>query len=467
MRPGVDVITLSQPPPRSAPTYTGVWFVVGKTASGPAEPTEIRSMKQYEDTFGARTGAGQLLYDCVDAFFREGGSRAMVSRVSGASPVAADYEDALALFSKTLGPGQVSVPGSVDPVVQAALLQHAADTNRVALLDCDVDSTSAQCIALADALRVNGRFGAIFGPWAVYPGVAAGTDRQIPYSAIEAGIIARNDANGNANLAAAGVQGQSNLATGLTTVFTDQEYADMNDAGFNAARVVYGVVETYGYRSLADQESTDGPNWVSFGWSRLNMEIGAQAESIGERYVFKQIDGRGLTIGQFGSELRAMLQTFYLEGALYGATPEDAFDCDVGAAGEHARDHLRRRAPRGPARPHEPVRRVGRDRGRQGHDQRVGGRRRIAGQRAPFLKPGHLCRHLFRRNSGPQRHRKEEPWQKEEGRTNTTSSSRSTAATSGRGTSSPEARSTPRSSPTSRGRWRRASRSAARSTSAT
>ena len=358
MRPGVDVITLSQPPPRSAQTYTGVWFAVGGTAIGPLEPVEVKSMQQYEDTFGDRSG-GTLLYDAVDAFFREGGSTVWISAIpttpslmglsvdrgdapepesaepqeakkpsARAAVVAADVKTALDRFGKAFGPGQVSAPGVTDAVSQGHLIQHAADHNRVALVDSTELGTAAQNEALAEALRTNGRHAALFGPWAIYPGVAVGTERHIPYSAVEAGIIARNDASGNANLAAAGNQGVSNLASGLTVSYTDAEYAAMNEAGFDAAKVVHGVVQTYGYRSLADPDLQ--PEWESFGWSRLNMAITAAAEAIGERYVFRQIDGRGLTIAQFGSELRAMLLQFYLEDALFGETPDDAFDVDVG-----------------------------------------------------------------------------------------------------------------------------------------
>jgi Phage tail sheath protein. len=79
-RPGVEVITSDQPVPRSAPTNTGVWFAVGKTAIGPVTATLVRSLSQYVNTYGDRTG-GQDLYDAVDAYFREGGSQVYIAAI--------------------------------------------------------------------------------------------------------------------------------------------------------------------------------------------------------------------------------------------------------------------------------------------------------------------------------------------------------------------------------------------------
>ena len=147
-----------------------------------------------------------------------------------------------------------------------------------------------------------------------------------------AGIVARNDAaSGNPGLAAAGVQGKSNFAIGVSQIYTDAEYTTLNDGGFDSVKLVYGEVQNYGWRSLIDPTASPAKNWLSFGHARLNMGISALAGLIGERYVFSQIDGKGLTIAQFGGELRAMLLPFYTAGALYGAAPEDAFDVDVGA----------------------------------------------------------------------------------------------------------------------------------------
>jgi hypothetical protein len=84
--PGVEVINRESPPPRSAPTDTGVWFVTGLTEKGPLTPTLVRSLNDFTRIYGGRVGYS-VLYDAVEGFFREGGARIYVSRVVGPNPV--------------------------------------------------------------------------------------------------------------------------------------------------------------------------------------------------------------------------------------------------------------------------------------------------------------------------------------------------------------------------------------------
>lgn len=86
--PGTVTRSVDQPPPRSAPTDTGVAFVPGITERGPSIPVLVRSLSEYVATFGQRITYG-LAYDWLDTFFREGGNKAYVSRVLGPAPVIA------------------------------------------------------------------------------------------------------------------------------------------------------------------------------------------------------------------------------------------------------------------------------------------------------------------------------------------------------------------------------------------
>jgi hypothetical protein len=338
-RPGVEVFSLAEPTARSAPTDTGVWFVVGLTASLPVDgsgnpvPKLIHSMNEYEAVFGVRgSGVAQDLYDAVQTYYREGGSQVYVSPLpAAATGTPTEYEAALDRLTADLGPGQVSAPGSVDAAVQGSLVAHAEATNRVALLDAPSTGVAQDFIDAGEALQSagNGRYGAAFGPGAVIPGVASGTTRSVSWAAIVAGIIARNDVPFTPNQAAAGVNGISLYALDVSARFTDLEYEAINAAGVNMARNRYGTLEMYGFRSLVDPVAH--PEWLNFGNARLNMAIVAQATAIAERYVFSQIDGRKRMIGDFGGELAAMLVPFYEAGALYGATADDAFRVNVGS----------------------------------------------------------------------------------------------------------------------------------------
>jgi len=327
-RPGVEIILRDQPVPRSAPTDTGVWFVAGAAGDNDIEPTLIRSMSRYVDVFGVRDD-GSVLYDAVDTFFREGGARCYVVSADVDTP-APDLPALLDKFDSALGPGQVSIPGATTTADHNAILQHCADHNRVALLDAPVSDTEAEITAAATALHAdtNASYGSLWAPVALVPGVTPGVARDVSYSAVEAGIIARNDVSLNANVPAAGVNGQAVYALDLTAKFTDAEYETMNTAGACLAKMVNLGVRSYGYRTVVDPVAQ--PLWTSFGNARLRMAIVAGADNVAERYVFSLLDGRRRTINDFGAELSAMLVPYFESGALYGATAQEAFRVDVG-----------------------------------------------------------------------------------------------------------------------------------------
>jgi len=243
-----------------------------------------------------------------------------------------EYETALNLFVGGLGPGQVLAPGQTDADVHAFLLEHAESHNRVALLDAPNTSVLASIEAAASDARDTGlgSYGAMFAPWVKIPSSAAGASRTVPYSAVQAGLEARRDRVASQNIPAAGRQYPLSYAQSLVTEFTDDDRTELIEYGVNTAHSVGGVRETYGYRTLADPQSE--PNWLQFNYSRLRMAITAQAQDIGESFLFSQIDGRGLKLSEFGAAIGGMLLDFFVLGSLYGDSPQEAFNVDVGSS---------------------------------------------------------------------------------------------------------------------------------------
>src|SRR5689334_9141669 len=119
-RPGVVVTSRADLPPRSAPTDAGMAFMVGTTAEGDSVET-VASMTQYTNEFGDRTGATDA-YDAAEAFFREGGGKLTVSPLATAD--ATGVTDALDALTKSYGPGQVFIPGTLGVAAHADLLAH-------------------------------------------------------------------------------------------------------------------------------------------------------------------------------------------------------------------------------------------------------------------------------------------------------------------------------------------------------
>lgn len=435
VRPGVTVTQRSTPPPRSAPTDTGLWHVVGLTDTGPLTPLLVTSMADFERKFGPRVSYS-ILYDAVDTYFREGGSRAYISRVVGpaattgtrnlldagaavslvasalgpgassanisvgvragvgggnfvvfvvvggveveTSPDLAD-NNAAVLWSQTsqyirlalgasandpnvaaaaalsagsddrtnivdtqrfaaldrltadLGPGQVSMPGTTTSTVHGALLTHAKNRRRTAILDAPDTPTQATLVTAASSAR-NGdqRYGGMFAPWLVAPGVVTGTIRTVPPSALVAGKIAKNEAAGfGAGDPAAGDLGQAEFISGLSQLpWDDTTRQTLNGAGINVIRPMFGGFRIYGWRSLVD--AVADPDWAGLNNSRLFGSISARAAAIAEGFVFDKIDGQGKKTSEFGGVLKGLLMDYYTNGDLYGATPQEAFFVDVG-----------------------------------------------------------------------------------------------------------------------------------------
>lgn len=238
--------------------------------------------------------------------------------------------NALANFTSDLGPGQVSMPGNLTPGNRTALIAHATLNNRFAVLDATDSGTKSAVVSEGQGLQADGNeYGGLFGPNVYIPGLIPNTKRTVAPSGFVAGLMARNDAVNGVNDPSAGSHGLAKYVLGTTQPgFTDADRQDINNAGYNLIRTYRGQPQLYGIRTLG---LPTGP-WNIFNVQRTRMAIVAKAQIIAERFVFSQLDGKKHTIAQFGGELAGMLDEFRLAGALYGDTPEEAFQVDVSDA---------------------------------------------------------------------------------------------------------------------------------------
>lgn len=328
---GVTVTTRTAPPARGAPTDTDTLFIASKVGTGSlTAATKIRSLADFVSAYGDRAStAAAPTYDYLDTFFREGGKQAYVGRYT------TTVGNALALFPPTLGPGQVVAPEeTAGAATFGALLDHAAANNRFAVMDVANGDTVAAMTTLGGAIPAsNNEYGMLVGPWLNIPapaGVIGGAARQVPGSAAAAALMARADQGDNKNRAAAGRDFPLQYVTSFVRENTDAERTTLLNAGVNQFATVFGVLELYGFQTKVVQ-SPDTPYWQANA-SRARMWIAAQAKSIGEWYVFRPIDGRGLLAKALESDLDDILLRLFNANGLYGATPAEAFATTVGAA---------------------------------------------------------------------------------------------------------------------------------------
>lgn len=238
--------------------------------------------------------------------------------------------NALSLFPRTKGPGQVAIPGETVTAIHTALLAHAKANNRFALIDLPDTAVVADLVAATASLKTldSASYGLALAPFAKVAGTVPGTLRTVPYSAIQLGVESRRDSVASPNRAAAGRDFPSRSAVDLNQVWTDADRETLNSAGVNVVRNNYGQIGLYGYRSLVNPVTA--PAYVLASASRLRMKIVSECEEIGEQFMFAPLDGRGHTLNAFKSALVGILLRHHSDDALWGETPEESFVVEVG-----------------------------------------------------------------------------------------------------------------------------------------
>lgn len=86
---GVTVTTSETPQSGGVPTNTSTAFIAGLADQGPATAQLVRSVPEYIAIYGPRSTTSSVLFDSLDAYFREGGVRAYVARVTDSTATTA------------------------------------------------------------------------------------------------------------------------------------------------------------------------------------------------------------------------------------------------------------------------------------------------------------------------------------------------------------------------------------------
>jgi hypothetical protein len=251
-----------------------------------------------------------------------------------ASITDAHWQAALDRFTKDLGPGQVSMPGRYSTVAHTALNTHGRDNDRWPLRDEDPNGSRSAIVTSNAAIRALGtdlaRRGQTFDRWGVAPGVTGVGTRLIPYSAIQAGMDARNDASNPVGTPVAGDNATSLFLTDLSpngAAWTDTDREALANAGVNVVRNFGGVIQTYDNVTAVDQVLDE--KWLDASTGRLAMAITALGRQIGDRHMWRLIDGQGFELTDFRNDLIVMLTRMWNANELYGATAADAFAVNV------------------------------------------------------------------------------------------------------------------------------------------
>jgi phage tail sheath protein FI len=273
-----------------------------------APSTTLASAKTFQGSASARTGIGAL----------------------------EEIPDITMLICPDLMSGYVQGKLTLEDVaaVQSAMLTHCASMkDRFAILDAPPGMSPQEInewrMNSANYPKTDAKYGALYYPW-VYvanPEAKNGADKMIlvPPSGHLAGVYARVDTERGVHKAPANesIRGATKLERGLI----DSEQALLNPNGINCIRAFPGRgILVWGARTLAPKDELD---WMYINVRRLFNYI---EESIYEATQWVVFEPNDMDLWErVKRTINDFLTRVWRDGALFGATPEEAFyvKCDV------------------------------------------------------------------------------------------------------------------------------------------
>lgn len=350
-----------------AQTSAGMLVLVGLAAKGPiGTPTRLRRWSDYERVFGP-PAPGTYLAHAVRGYFSnvatQTGSQAR-RRVRDAPPSAWDTGRDNAPFrsldvtgcqvvrmseiaESTLRATLARLEGvaridlicapdlACDPASMVELQKmvvahchHAGD--RFAVLDAHPDANADRSVLMVQRSELQGPdsgSAALYFPWIGVSGhqVESGNYLLVPPCGHVAGVYARSDARYGMQRAPANEELTQVVDVGMDLSAADQ--AQLNPAGFAAVNCLRAFpgrgVRVWGARTLSTE-----PQWTQVSVRRLFIAMGRWLERNMSDLVYEPHDAR--LRSRITGRLKSYLGDLHTQGALKGATPEQAYyiKCD-------------------------------------------------------------------------------------------------------------------------------------------
>ena len=227
--------------------------------------------------------------------------------------------DIMALYQA----GKISKEGV--KIIQTAMIDHCNNMgDRVAILDCLPDMNPQQVKDwVVNEAGYDSSYAAIYYPWVKVANPLPGSESIfVPPSGHLAGVYARSDNTRGVHKAPANeiVQG----AIGLEMAITKSEQDSLNPCSINCIRAFPGRgIRVWGARTLSSDAS-----WRYINVRRLFNFVEKSMEN-GTQWVVFEPNDMALW-AKIRRDIGAFLRRVWMEGALFGGTPSDAFyvKCD-------------------------------------------------------------------------------------------------------------------------------------------
>ena len=219
----------------------------------------------------------------------------------------------------------VAVPGGTTATVQQAIRDHCESTaDRFGILDGVHDPTKSLTASLVDLktqfaqVRSERGFVALYYPWITATNPVTGELETLPPSGHLAGIFARTDQQRGVHKAPANTNIRG--ALGLEYALSDDQQGPLNLLGINILRVFPAEAQpmVWGARTTATDK-----NWQYVNIRRLFLYL---EESIQEGIRWGLFEPNNLQLWQkLNRTITEFLLRVWRDGALFGATPKEAF----------------------------------------------------------------------------------------------------------------------------------------------
>ncbi len=311
------------------------------------EPQLVTSWLEFKNKFGDVQDSNRILANAVYGFFNNGGTRCWVTRVTSLKVVSSvdQVKDALAQFEAIDEIAIVAVPmptdvgevdGSGDPdaaanlarrvAVRGMVLDHCENVqDRFAILDGEevVDDSlvpsGIYSTADGNAMGTTSDYGAVYFPWID----VSGTGDYMPPSGHIAGIYARVDAERGVHKAPANevIRGALGVRYGVSKA----KQKGLNPDGINCIRQFNGNITVWGARTIGGDANTE---WKYINVRRLFLFLRESIDK-GTQWVVFEPNTPDLW-AKIRRNITAFLTNVWRAGALFGATPQEAFyvKCD-------------------------------------------------------------------------------------------------------------------------------------------
>jgi len=347
MSPGVYV---NEVPSGNAP-ITGVGTstaaFIGVIPDGPSAPAAAHvvlctNFTDFKSVFGdfadpATNPWQSTLAHAVYGFFLNGGTRCYVTRVAPSASGPAGLSAALAALEPIDEIAILAAPGLTDPTQYAAITTHCAVTtkNRFAILDTPRDLASDD-LSLLTATPINNQtsllpantdYAALYFPWIQVFDQASKASLFVPPSGHVAGIYARVDTTRGVHKAPANEVVFD--AVDLRYKLSRSQQDGLNPQGVNCIRRVNGNIKVWGARTAGGDTNEASGGFKYLSNRRLFVFL---RESIDQGLQWAVFEPNNADLwAKIKRNVGVFLETVWRSGALFGATPAEAFyvKCDT------------------------------------------------------------------------------------------------------------------------------------------